>query len=113
VVHLWIQICEAATTLVCAVMARKNGAEVLTDELPEGEMLHKIKRQRVDRVLLYFYCGHAPILPLYRYTEEVHNGFLSVEATIFRSSDTLASLYRRYKGAVGMALLKYCACSFS
>ncbi len=31
-----------------------NGAEVLTDELPEGAKLHWIGPRRVDRVILYF-----------------------------------------------------------
>lgn len=34
--------------------ARANGAEVLTDELPEGAKLHWIGPRRFDRVILYF-----------------------------------------------------------
>jgi hypothetical protein len=34
--------------------ARKKGAEVLTDELPEGAKLHWIGPRKIDRVILYF-----------------------------------------------------------
>jgi hypothetical protein len=67
--HLVIQVCGVATTLVCGAWVGKSGAEVLTEEPFEGEKLHRIKQQRVDRVLVYFYCRHAPILLLYCYTE--------------------------------------------
>ena len=33
---------------------RTNGAEVLTDELPEGAKLHWVGPRKLDRVILYF-----------------------------------------------------------
>ena len=40
------------TSEVYAAWARKSGTDELTDELPEGAMLHWIGPRREDRVLL-------------------------------------------------------------
>ncbi|KAI9447590.1 alpha/beta-hydrolase [Lactarius indigo] len=68
---------------------RTNGAEVLTDELPEGAKLHWVGPRRVDRVILYFHGG-GYMLP----AREEH-------------FDMLLTLRRDFKGAVGFALLNY------
>ena len=49
------------TAQAYAAWARKNRAEVLTDELPEGAKLHWIGPRREDRVILYFH-GASPFL---------------------------------------------------
>jgi len=85
------------TAQVYAKWARKSGAEVLTDELPEGARLHWIGPRREDRVILYFHGGG--------YVFPVTKGHL----------DMLESLQEKYKGAVGIALLNYSlapACPF-
>ena len=47
------------TAQACAAWARKNNAEVLTDELLEGTKLHWIGPRREDRVILYFHGAHT------------------------------------------------------
>ncbi|KAH9071479.1 alpha/beta-hydrolase [Lactarius deliciosus] len=68
---------------------RTNGAEVLTDELPEGAKLHWVGPRRVDRVILYFHGG-GYMLP----AREEH-------------FDMLLTLRRDFKGTVGFAMLNY------
>ena len=67
---------RTTTAQAYATWARKNGAEVLTDELPEGAKLHWIGPRRMDRVLLYFHGVYTPVLSLCRSTEDVYNGSL-------------------------------------
>ncbi|KAF8269037.1 alpha/beta-hydrolase [Lactarius quietus] len=69
--------------------ARTNGAEILTDELPEGAKLHWIGPRRVDRVIIYF-SGGGYVLP----PREEH-------------FDMLLALQREFKDAVGFVLLNY------
>jgi hypothetical protein len=45
----------ATTAEAYAAWARKDRAEALTDELPEGAKLHWIGPRREDRVILYFH----------------------------------------------------------
>jgi hypothetical protein len=45
----------ATTAQAYAAWVRKNRAEALTDELPEGAKLHWIGPRREDRVILYFH----------------------------------------------------------
>jgi len=47
------------TAQAYAAWARKNHAEVLADELPEGAKLHWIGRRREDRVILYFHGAYT------------------------------------------------------
>jgi hypothetical protein len=47
------------TAQAYAAWARKNHAEVLTDEIPEGAKLHWIGPRREDRVILYFHGAHT------------------------------------------------------
>jgi hypothetical protein len=49
---------RVTTAEVYAAWARKNGADVLTDKLPEGATLHWIGPRRKDRVLLYLHGAH-------------------------------------------------------
>ncbi|KAI0298898.1 Alpha/Beta hydrolase protein [Russula brevipes] len=79
----------ATTAQAYVAWARKSGAEVLTDELPEGAKLHWIDPRREDRVVLYFHGG-GYVLPARKH-----------------HFDMLASLRKEYKGAVGIALLNY------
>ncbi|KAI0060634.1 alpha/beta-hydrolase [Artomyces pyxidatus] len=46
-----------ATSAIYETWTRKNGLEVLTDEIGEGAKLHWIGSRRYDRVLLYFHGG--------------------------------------------------------
>ena len=55
------------TAQAYAAWARKNHAELLTDELPEGAKLHWIGPRREDRVILYFH-GAYPIFSPARIT---------------------------------------------
>jgi len=48
----------ATTAQAYAAWARKNRAEALTDELPEGAKLHWIGPRREDRVILYFHGAY-------------------------------------------------------
>jgi len=73
--------------------ASKSGAEVLTDELSEGATLHWIGPRREDRVFLF-----------------LHGGGFIVPARIDYFY-MLEALHKEYKGAVGMAMLNYCASS--
>lgn len=67
----------ATTAQEYAKWARKTGAEVLTDDIPEGAKLHWIGPRRMDRVLLYFHGVYTLVLSLCRSTEEeVYNGLL-------------------------------------
>jgi hypothetical protein len=52
----------ATTAQAYAVWARKNCAEALTDELPEGAKLHWIGPRREDRVILYFHGAYPSSL---------------------------------------------------
>ena len=47
------------TAQAYAAWARKNHAEVLTDELPEGAKLHWVGPRREDRVILYFHGAYT------------------------------------------------------
>jgi len=47
------------TAQAYAAWARKNHAEVLTDELPEGAKLHWVGPRREDRVILYFHGAYS------------------------------------------------------
>jgi len=51
------------TAQAYASWARKNHAEVLTDELPEGAKLHWIGPRREDRVILYFHGAYTIFSP--------------------------------------------------
>lgn len=46
---------SVTTAELYATWARKNGADVLTDELSEGATLHWIGPRRKDRVLLFLH----------------------------------------------------------
>ena len=52
------------TAQAYAAWARKNHAELLTDELPEGAKLHWIGPRREDRVILYFHGAYPFFLRL-------------------------------------------------
>lgn len=52
------------TAELYAEWAGKSGADVLTDDLPEGAMLHWIGPRREDRVLLFLHGEHS--FPLQR-----------------------------------------------
>ena len=49
----------ATTAQAYAAWARKDCAEALTDELPEGAKLHWIGPRREDRVILYFHGTYS------------------------------------------------------
>ena len=49
----------ATTAQAYAAWARKNHAEALTDELPEGAKLHWVGPRREDRVILYFHGAYS------------------------------------------------------
>ncbi|KAI0280035.1 hypothetical protein BGY98DRAFT_932890 [Russula aff. rugulosa BPL654] len=80
---------SVTTAELYATWARKNGADVLTDELSEGATLHWIGPRRKDRVLLF-----------------LHGGCYIIPARV-DYFNMLESLRKEYKGAVGMALLNY------
>lgn len=50
------------TAEMYAAWAKKSGAEVLTDNLPEGATLHWIGPRRRDRVLLFLHGTHFSCL---------------------------------------------------
>ena len=50
------------TAELYAAWARKNGVDALTDELPEGAMLHWIGPRREDRVLLFLHGAYSFLL---------------------------------------------------
>lgn len=54
---------QVTTAEMYGVWARKCGADVLTDDLPEGAALHWIGPRRKDRVLLFLHgaCFPAPL----------------------------------------------------
>jgi len=56
----------ATTAQAYAAWARKNCAQALTDELPEGTKLHWIGPRREDHVILYFHRRCVLILLLFR-----------------------------------------------
>ena len=53
----------ATTAQAYAAWARKNHAEALTDELPEGAKLHWVGPRREDRVILYFHGAYSNFVP--------------------------------------------------
>ncbi|KAI0280038.1 Alpha/Beta hydrolase protein [Russula aff. rugulosa BPL654] len=81
--------CGVTTAEVYAMWARKSGADVLTDELSEGAMLHWIGPRREDRVFLFLHGGGYVMPARVDY-------FYMLEA-----------LHKEYKGAVGIAMLNY------
>jgi len=101
-----------------AKWARESGAEVLTDELPEGAMLHWIGSRREDRVILYLHGTYY--VPLTHLGEMMligegrlvgcSGGGYVIPAAI-ECVSMLESLHKEYKGAVGIAMLNYCGSS--
>ena len=100
---------QMTTADMYGVWARKCGADVLTDDLPEGAALHWIGPRRKDRVILFLHG--ACFTALFNLLGEFMligsgGGFvLPARADYF---NLLESLRKEYNGAVGVAMLNYC-----
>jgi hypothetical protein len=73
------------TAQAYAAWARKNQAEVLTDELPDGARLHWVGPRMEDRVLLYFHSTYSIFFPALECIESGWgHGFIKAEGMFFR-----------------------------
>jgi hypothetical protein len=95
--------------------ARKSGADVLTDELSEGATLNWIGPRRKDRVFLFLhgtpFFSNSPTWVSdvdWRGVPFAVGGCYILPARVDYFY-MLESLRKEYKGAVGMAMLNYCA----
>jgi len=94
--------------------ARKNGADVLTDELSEGATLHWIGPRREDRILLFLhgtYFSLSDLGGIMLIGEEGCSGGGYVVPAGIDCFNMLGSIHKEYKGAVGIAMLNYCTSS--
>jgi len=100
------------TAEMYAMWARKNGADVLTDELSEGATLHWIGPRRKDRVFLFLHGTpffSTLVAMLIERKDRLGGGYVvPARADYFYM---LESLRKEYKGAVGIAMLNYCTFS--
>jgi len=104
-----------ATAPAYAAWARKDHAEVLTDELPEGAKLHWVGPRREDRIILYFHGAYT----IFFFSSSsfvvlnVEDGGLFRRRICFPAREDnfeiLAFLQKDCKDAAEIAFLNYCA----